>query len=215
MKKNIRWYSWYSLLRVSPSLSFTCFFRSILENWTLFSTAIIGSRSLQVLQVLLHYEYHWQLVQVLCLHKFIYVYYFYSDRYVSTFVFDHTPVLSSPTFRKLHAVWLPLFGFRLFLRWWDGYMLYLQALTQLSLILVWTQSRDKQYRPCFLFSIYILIIHPLMAKWQYFFLSSWDLNLKTTRFFYFLGLILPSRLFLRATFHQMRDLDFCCDFEYY
>jgi len=164
MKKNIRWYSWYSLLRVSPSLSFTCFFRSILENWTLFSTAIIGSRSLQVLQVLLHYEYHWQLVQVLCLHKFIYVYYFYSDRYVSTFVFDHTPVLSSPTFRKLHAVWLPLFGFRRFLRWWDGYRLFSHTLTQFSLKILWTQSHG--WTMAIVFSIYF--IHHPNGKRQFF-----------------------------------------------
>ena len=36
MKKNIRRYSCHSLLRVNPSLSFKYFFRSILENWTLF-----------------------------------------------------------------------------------------------------------------------------------------------------------------------------------
>ena len=64
------------------------FFRSILENRMLFWTDIIRFRSPQVL---LHYEYHWQLVQVFCHHKFIYVYYYCSDRYVSTFVSDHPP----------------------------------------------------------------------------------------------------------------------------
>ena len=38
-----------------------------------FWTDIIRSRSPQVLQVLLHYEYHWQLVQVFCQHKWCYL----------------------------------------------------------------------------------------------------------------------------------------------
>ena len=40
------------------------FFRSILENRMLFWIDIIRFRSPQVLQVLLHYKYHWHLVQV-------------------------------------------------------------------------------------------------------------------------------------------------------
>ena len=88
------------------------FFRSILENRMLFWTDIIRFRSPQVLQVLLHYEYHWQLVQVFCHHKRCYLcllllfgsirlYIRFRCYYVSTIVFDHTPVLSSPTNNSL------------------------------------------------------------------------------------------------------------------
>ena len=107
------------------------FFRSILENRMLFWIDIIGYRSPQVLQVLQHYyEYHWQLVQVFLL-------LFGSIRpYIRI-----RSSLSSPTLRKLHVIWLPLFGFQQILWWWDGYKLYHQALTQLSLISVLTYSR--------------------------------------------------------------------------
>ena len=71
------------------------FSRSILENRMLFWIDIIRFQLPQVLQVLLHYKYHWQLIQVYCHHKFIHVYYCYLDQYVSIFVFNVITFLQS------------------------------------------------------------------------------------------------------------------------
>ena len=72
----------FTIMSGSISVVQVFFFWSILENRALFWSNIIRYRSPQVLQVLQHYKYHWQLVQVL---------YCYPDWYVSTFVFNHPP----------------------------------------------------------------------------------------------------------------------------
>ena len=152
----MRQYWCYSLLRVNLSLLSKYFFLFYPRKLNAFWTDIIRSRSPQVLQALLHYKYHWQLVQVFCHNKlFMFTIVIRID---TTFL--HSYLITRPI--KPYVDCLPIVGFQRILWCWVAYCIifYYSSLVfylYILQILSWVNDESR---------FYFLLFHSSSSVWQ-------------------------------------------------